>query len=476
MVPLTQGVGSMIARERVKESGHPSPIWALKTNYLVSPQGIREGVVLIEGEKIAGIVAADEVPEDVPLEDVGDCWILPGLVDTHVHINEPGRTEWEGFASATRAAAAGGITTLVDMPLNSSPVTTTRPALKQKLAAARNQLTVDCGFYGGIIPGNTPAIEGLLAEGVLGMKAFLCPSGIDEFPHAGENDLRVAMPILARAGCPLLVHAELMQPPSSPCDCPGLENPRSFRAYLASRPREWEMQAIRLLIQLCREYSCKVHIVHLSAADALPLIVQARAAGLRMTVETCPHFLFFAAEDIPDGDPRFKCAPPIRERENQQRLWQGLKNGWIDTIGSDHSPAPPELKQLTTGDLQKAWGGIASLQLLLPVMWTKARSLGFGIPDLVGWLCRTPAALVGLGNCKGAIAPGFDADLVVFDPEKSFQVKPALLFHRHQITPYEGKTLAGVVEQTILRGRIIFVDHQFPRGPTGKTLLTPRSE
>jgi allantoinase len=464
----------MIAREQVKESGFPSPIWGLKSSYLVSPEGIREGVILIKGEKIAGIISADEVPEGVPVEDVGDRWVLPGLVDTHVHINEPGRTEWEGFTSATRAAAAGGITTLVDMPLNSSPVTTTLQALKQKLAAARNQLTVDCGFYGGIIPGNTSAIEPLLAEGVLGMKAFLCPSGIDEFPPADEIDLRVAMPILARAGCPLLVHAELTQPSPTPSNSEEMENPRSYRAYLASRPREWEIRAIRLLIQLCGEYSCKVHIVHLSAADALPLIVQARAAGLPMTVETCPHFLFFAAEDIPDGDPRFKCAPPIRERENQQRLWQGLKNGWIDTISSDHSPAPPELKQLTTGDLQKAWGGIASLQLVLPVMWTKARSLGFGIPDLVRWLCRKPATFVGLGNCKGAIAPGFDADLVVFDPEKSFQVKSALLFHRHKITPYEGKNLTGVVEQTILRGRTVFADHQFPSGLTGKTLLTPR--
>jgi allantoinase len=288
-----------------------------------------------------------------------------------VHINEPGRTEWEGFETATRSAAAGGITTVVDMPLNSSPVTTTAEALALKVAATCDQLWVDCAFHAGIVPGNEQHVAALIASGVVGFKAFLCHSGIDEFPNATEAELRAVMPVLARAGVPLLVHAELVSPASSEAPATEFEC-RSYARHLASRPPAWELDAIRLLINLCRDSRCHVHIVHLSAADALPLIEQAKDEGLPLTVETCPHYLTFAAEDIPDGDPRYKCTPPIRERDNRERLWEGLRQGLIDTIGSDHSPAPPELKHLASGNVFRAWGGIASLQLSLPAVWSEA--------------------------------------------------------------------------------------------------------
>src|SRR5262249_38152866 len=320
--------------------------------------------------------------------DVGERLILPGLVDTHVHVNEPGRTEWEGFETATRAAAAGGITTLLDMPLNSSPVTTTPAALDAKRAAARGKLRVDCGFYGGAGQGNPAKMGRLRGAGVRGLKASLCPSGIDESPTATEADLRAALPTLAAAGVPLLVHAELPSPLPAEIETRLAAEPRSYAAYLASRPRKWEHRAIELLIALCREYRCRVHIVHLSSADALHwsgasacgVAGGAGAGGLPLTVKPCPHSLCFAAEDIPDGDPRFKCAPPIRERENRERLWGGLRDGLIDTIGSDHSPAPPELKRLETGDVARAWGGIASPQLPLPAVWSGAPLPPFSLP------------------------------------------------------------------------------------------------
>jgi allantoinase len=409
-----------------------------------------------------------------PVSEAGRLAVLPGLVDTHVHINEPGRTEWEGFATATQAGAAGGITTLVDMPLNSSPVTTTVAALERKLAAARDQLWVDCGFYGGVIPDNLGQLEPLLAAGVLGVKAFLCHSGIDEFPNVTETELRAAMPLIAQSGLPLLVHAELAAPLSAdgqPCETPDV---RSYRSYLASRPREWEHAALRLMVQLCRDYGCPVHIVHLSAADALPLLADARGLGLPLTVETCPHYLYFAAEEIPDGDPRFKCAPPIREKGNREQLWDGLQTGVIDTIGSDHSPAPPDLKELATGDLKRAWGGIASLQLVLPAVWSQARQRGLGLFEVANLMSRRPAELVGLSKHKGLIAPGFDADLVIFDPEASFIVEPAQLLHRHKITPYAGRTLHGMVKTTYVRGRKVFESGQVVGPPSGRTILHSR--
>jgi allantoinase len=449
--------------------------WALVSRRVVTPSGIRAAAVVVSGETIVDVVAPTDLSDSCRVENVGDRAILPGLVDIHVHVNEPGRTDWEGFATATRAAAAGGITTLVDMPLNSSPVTTTAEALSLKLEAAAGQLRVDCAFHGGVVPGNADQIAGLIAGGVFGLKAFLCHSGIDEFPYATEADLRAVMPELARAGLPLLVHAELIDgdaplPPSSPSEC------RSYARYLASRPRTWEHKAIRLMIALCHETGCRVHIVHLSSADALPMIAEARAQGLPLTVETCPHYLTFAAEEIPDGDTRFKCAPPIRERENRERLWQGLRDGLIDTIGSDHSPAPPELKLLHQGDLSRAWGGIASLQLALPAVWTEARTRGFTLADVATWMARNPADLVGLSDRKGMIAPGRAADFVVFEPEATFAVDPAHLHHRHRATPYEGRTLAGRVEATCLLGRVVYRSGEFPGPNRGWPILNARAD
>jgi allantoinase len=427
-------------------------VWALQSRRVVTPEGVREAALLIRDGTILATPAAGQVPGSAPVEDVGDAFVLPGLIDTHVHINDPGRADWEGFETATAAAAAGGITTLVDMPLNSDPVTTTPDALAAKRAAARGRLRVDCGFFGGLVPGNTAMIEPLADAGVLGFKAFLCHSGIDEFPNVTEPDLRAAMPILARRGLPLLVHAELVPASSAPMSA---SEPRRYAAWLASRPASFEVDAIALLIRLCREFRCHVHIVHLAASEALPMIAKARAEGLPLTVETCPHYLTFAAEEIPDGDPRFKCAPPIRSAENRERIWEGLRAGLIDTIGTDHSPAPPALKHLETGDLSRAWGGIASLQLALPAVWTEARRRGFALEDLARWMARRPSELVKLDQRKGAVKEFHDADLVIFDPDASFTVDPTALQHRHKPTPYAGRTLLGRVVATYLRGRRI---------------------
>jgi allantoinase len=455
----------------------PHDNWALRGRAVCTTEGVRPAAVLVRGERIAAVVGPDEVPAGVPVEDAGDRLVLPGLVDTHVHINEPGRTEWEGFATATQAAAAGGVTTLVDMPLNSSPVTTTVAALRAKQVAAAGKLWVDVGFHGGVVPGNAEHIEPLIAAGVCAFKAFLCPSGIDEFPNVTESDLRAVMPTLAAAGIPLFVHAELMSPLP-----PGVEeafaaNPRSYAAYLATRPPEWEEAAIKLMINLCREYRCHVHIVHLSAAQAaLPHIVKANYLDLPFTVETCPHYLFFEAEHVPDGDPRFKCAPPIRTSADHAMLWNGLNLNGINTIGSDHSPAPPEMKHLDDGDLRRAWGGIASLQLLLPAVTTGMIGAKYRPPDHILWSALTsrPAALVGLADRKGAIAPGRDADFVIFDPSAEFVVSEKMLYHRHKATPYLGRKLRGVVEMTYLRGRKVYDRGRFLGEPSGRMLERPR--
>jgi len=339
------------------------PDLAVVSRRVVTPDGVRDAAVLIEGGRIAGLAERNAVPPGWAVLDATDRVVMPGLVDAHVHVNEPGRTEWEGFETATRAAAAGGVTTLVDMPLNSIPATTSVSALEAKLEAARGRLSVDCGFWGGVVPGNAGELDRLVDAGVAGFKAFLVPSGVDEFPQVEERDLRAALPILARQGVPLLVHAELAGPvPSEASD------PRRYSSYLASRPSSWENEAVRLLARLCRETGGRIHIVHLSSSQALPILAEARAAGLPVTVETCPHYLFFAAEDVPVGRTEFKCSPPIRERANRERLWAGLSEGTIDMVVSDHSPCTPELKGLGAGDFLRAWGGIASLQFRLPIV------------------------------------------------------------------------------------------------------------
>jgi allantoinase len=444
----------------------PDDPWVIRSRRIVTPHGVRDGGVVVRGGTIEAIVGRDDAAGYARVEDWGDLAIMPGLVDVHVHVNEPGRTAWEGFETATRAAAAGGITTLVDMPLNSSPVTTSVTALREKLAAADGKLAVDVAFHGGLVPRNAAQIEPLIDAGVVGIKAFLVHSGIDEFPNATEADLRAAMPVLARRGVPLLVHAELD-------DTGGPKAGRSYASYLASRPRDWENRAVRLAIRLCREYGAPVHIVHLSSSDVLDEIRSAKADGLPLTVETCPHYLVFEAESIPDGDTRFKSAPPIREHENRERLWQGLADGTIDLIASDHSPCPPEMKQLESGEFGKAWGGISSLQLGLCAVWTEAARRDFPLARIARWMATAPAGLVRLAN-KGAIRPGADADLVVFAPEESWVVSGEQLFHRHKLTPHDNTEVAGRVRATYVRGQKVFESGRMVGPPSGRVILAGR--
>ena len=350
------------------------------------------------------------------------------------------------------------------MPLNASPVTTTAAALKLKLEAAKGKLHVNCGFYGGVIPTNIDELDELLKSGVFGIKAFLTHSGIDEFPSVTEADLRKALPILKKHNAKLLVHCELegvgtMHASSSP-DSPDSE--RSYALYLASRPTSWETDAIALMIRLSEEYDVHVHIVHVSAAEALPLIRAAKKRGLRITAETCPHYLVFCAEDIPDGATEYKCAPPIRERANNELLWEALKDGTLDFVATDHSPAPPDIKEQQSGDFMKAWGGIAGLQFLLSAFWTGAKERGFSLEDVARLLCEHPADFLGMKK-KGRIAPGCDADLVIWDPEASFVVKTEDVQHRHKLTPYVGRRLNGVVERTVVGGSVVLTNGRFTR-------------
>lgn len=445
--------------------------FALRGRRVVEGGGMGPAAVHVRDGIITAVTAYEDVPLATPRIDVGNAVVMPGLVDTHVHINEPGRAEWEGFHTATRAAAAGGVTTLVEMPLNSIPATTNVVALAAKLAAARGRLHVDVGFWGGVVPGNDEQLEPLWDAGVLGFKCFLSPSGVDEFANVGEAELRTALPVLARLGAPLLAHAELPEPLARAALAVAELDPRSYAVYLASRPRDAEQQAIELLVRLCREAGARIHVVHLADADALPMLRAARAEGLPVTVETCPHYLHFAAEGIADGATDHKCAPPIREAENRERLWDALGAGDVDLIVTDHSPCPPEMKGLDTGDFLSAWGGIASLQLTLPVTWKGARARGYTPVQLAEWMCAAPARLAGLEGRKGCIAPGCDADFVVWHPEAEFTVDPARLHHRHPVTPYAGATLPGVVAATYLRGHRIYDGGRFPdEGPTGRTL------
>jgi len=388
----------------------------------------------------------------VSLHDVGDLVIMPGIVDTHVHVNEPGRTDWEGFATASAAAAAGGITTIVDMPLNSIPATTSRAALDRKREAAR-AARVNLEFWGGVVPGNAGDLDALADAGVRGFKCFLSPSGVDEFGHVGEADLRAALPILARRKLPLLVHAEW---PSSLLPIDINADARAYDTWLASRPPRAEVDAIALLVSLCREFRAHIHIVHLAALEAIALLRAARAEGLPITSETCPHYLTFCAEDIPSGATLFKCAPPIRDSRHREALWRALEDGTIDLIATDHSPCPVTLK--ADGDFVRAWGGIASLELSLSAVWSAASSRGVGLERVAQWLCAAPARLAGLDARTGRIEEGMDADLLVWDPDADVQVDPSRLHQRHKCTPYGGRTLRGRAVETYVRGRLVYRD------------------
>jgi allantoinase len=438
----------------------------------VLPDGVHPASIHIEGGQIVRIGAYEASPAADAEFDAGCLVVSPGVVDTHVHINDPGRAHWEGFEHATRAAAAGGVTTLVDMPLNSIPPTTTVEGLEAKLAAAAGRCFVDVGFWGGVVPGNAASLEPLARMGVLGFKCFLAPSGVDEFSHVTERDLVEALPIVARLQRPLLAHAEL---PSKLLDPDPLGDARSHSTWLSSRPPESECAAIELLTALSRASGARIHIVHLAASNALPIVDRARAAGLPVTVETCPHYLTFAAADIAPGDTAFKCAPPIREERHREALWQGLGRGAIDLIATDHSPSPPELKRLDEGDFLRAWGGIASLQLGLRAVWTGASARGFGLVDLARWMAAAPARLAGLDGIKGAIAVGHDADLVIWDPEHEDIIDPLRLQHRHPLTPYAGMSLKGRIHRTIVRGNAVFDDGRFVPG-TGTLLLGRRRQ
>ena len=437
----------------------------VRSERVVFPDGVRPATIRIRDGVIAGIGEYGDCPAGVRAIDAGALVVLPGLVDTHVHINEPGRSEWEGFTHATRAAAAGGVTTVVDMPLNSIPATTTASALEAKRQAASGRCHVDVAFWGGVVRGNASELEPLAKSGVLGFKCFLSPSGVDEFEHVGESDLREAMPILAKLELPLLVHAELPSRLAQPSG-----DPRRYATWLASRPPGAEQAAIELMVRLASELGARVHIVHLAAASALPAIAAARHAGARLTVETCPHYLTFAAEDISDGATAFKCAPPIRGREHRERLWQALADGEIDLVATDHSPAPPAMKRIEDGDFIGAWGGIASLQLGLSIVWTGAKARGLGIERVARWLAANPARLAGLEAAKGAIEVGRHADLVIWDSNAMTTVDAGALYHRHAITPYHGARLDGCVKTTILRGEIVYSDGECRGEAMGRTL------
>ena len=443
---------------------------------VVLPGTVAPASVYVRTGRIAAIAAFEDIASDCHLVEAGeDSVIMPGLVDTHVHVNEPGRTDWEGFATATRAAAAGGVTAIVDMPLNSIPATTSGDALQEKLVAAREKVAVDVGFWGGVVPGNTSELAKLWDAGVVGFKCFLIHSGVDEFPNVNESHLRAAMPELARLKALLIVHAEVPGPIENACcsnsESPTGSDPRAYATFLQSRPRAAEDQAVELMIKLSRETGCRIHVVHHSSADALGTLRAAKVAGAQLTVETCPHYLHFAAEDIRDGATEFKCCPPVRERENREQLWDALRDGTIDMVVSDHSPCPPEMKLPQQGDFMKAWGGISSLQLRLPVIWTEARARGFGLNQLSEWLCTAPARQVGWEQQKGSINVGADADLIIWNPDGEFKVGPQTIHHRHKLTPYNGEVLQGVVEKTFLRGQMVYDDGDFVGKPRGRLIL-----
>ncbi|MEW2188142.1 allantoinase AllB [Streptomyces cellulosae] len=438
----------------------------LRSTRVITPEGTRAASVAVAGGTVTAVLPHDApVPAGARLEDLGDDVLLPGLVDTHVHVNDPGRAEWEGFWTATRAAAAGGITTLIDMPLNSLPPTTTVDHLRVKRKTAADKAHIDVGFWGGALPDNTADLRPLHEAGVFGFKAFLSPSGVDEFPHLDDDRLARALREIASFDGLLIVHAE---DPRQLDGAPQRGGPR-YADFLASRPRRAEDTAIARLLEQARRFDARVHVLHLSSADALPLIAEAKADGVRVTVETCPHYLTLTAEEVPDGASEFKCCPPIREAANQDLLWQALADGTIDCVVTDHSPSTADLK---TDDFATAWGGISGLQLSLPAVWTEARRRGHTLEDVVRWTSTRTAELAGLDARKGAVAPGHDADFAVLAPDETFTVDPAALQHRNRVTAYAGRTLHGVVRSTWLRGERVLADGEFT-APKGRLLTRP---
>jgi allantoinase len=433
---------------------------------IVTPQGTQPGAMLVEGEKILGICRPSEIPADAVTYDCGNDALMPGLVDTHVHINQPGRTEWEGFRTATRAAAAGGYTTLVDMPLNCLPETTTVAALEEKRSAAQGECFVDWAAWGGAVADNQQHVLPLASAGVLGFKCFLIYPGCDGFTMVDRQQLEAALPFITESGLPLLVHAELAEPIDAAMQDLRDSDWRRYSTYLASRPDQAELEAIRLMIRLCREYGFHLHIVHLSTALAVEELRAARAEGLPITVETCPHYLHFAAEQIPDGATLLKCAPPIRGKENRQSLWHGLRDGIIDMVVTDHSPCPPAMKHSDTGRFDLAWGGIASLSLALSIIHTECSRRAFTVKEIVRWMSSAPAALAGLNHRAGSLESGRDANFIVFDTETA--VTADRLHYRHAISPYLNETLRGVVKATYLRGREVYREGTFVTTPSGR--------
>ena len=429
---------------------------SLRSQRVVLPDGVRPATVQ-HSEGL--IVDVGDGPAD---EDFGNLVVMPGLVDSHVHINEPGRTGWEGFRTATRAAAAGGTTTVVDMPLNSVPPTIDRPALAAKRDAAAAAIMVDVAFWGGLVPGSETELAGLVADGVCGFKSFLVDSGVPEFPPMSPGELSASMPVLAGLGVPLLLHAE---DPAQLHEMVG--DPRSYRGYLASRPASCEAEAVELVAELTALGEARVHVLHVSSGDSVDVLRRKR--GHSIGGETCPHYLTFSAEEIDDGATQFKCAPPIRTREHREALWEGLGDGSLGMVVSDHSPAPADLKAVDSGDFALAWGGISSLQVRLPATWTGAEQRGFGLQRLTDWLATAPAELAGLTG-KGEIAPGKDADFVIWDPDGATEVDGQALEHRHPLTPYQGMRLRGRVEKTILGGEAVF-DQGEVSGRGGRMLV-----